>query len=374
MLSDALLQFVQNEKNSGMEFVRQATVHGGGAHGVYLYGAGVQKLYVVRFLQKHRIKIKAILDTFQQGVYEGIPILRFDDFLRGNPDPESWFVISSPSVEREIRETLERHFRAEHIFQFETSPYVEWIPDVEKYRTYLVECWNELSLLHDALADEASKKTLINIIKGRISGKTDYFREIYVPDKYYPAGVFRFSGDEILAEVGSYDGKTLLDFLRHCPDYKAAYCFEPDQKNLRTLNRVVEETRQNGKIKVISKGAWDCKTTLRFNGSGGATNLSHAVEEASLEDSLIEVTTIDDVICEPVTYMTVSINGAELRVLYGAERQIQKNRPKLAVCVSYSGEGLLDVWNYLRELVPEYRFYLRHHLEHGGVESFLYST
>lgn len=30
MLSEALLQFVQNEKNSSMEFVRQATVHGGG--------------------------------------------------------------------------------------------------------------------------------------------------------------------------------------------------------------------------------------------------------------------------------------------------------------------------------------------------------
>lgn len=111
MLSEALLQFVQNEKNSSMEFVRQAAVHGK-AHGVYLYGAGVQKLYVVRFLQKHRIKIEAILDTFQQGVYEGIPILRFDDFLRGNPDPESWFVISSPSAEREIRKTLERYFPA----------------------------------------------------------------------------------------------------------------------------------------------------------------------------------------------------------------------------------------------------------------------
>ena len=370
MLPNEILQFVQKEKNTGMEFVKRAQARG---KGIYLYGAGAQKLHTVRFLQKYGIKINAILDTFQQGSYREIPILRFEDFLLTNPDPESWFVISSPSVEKEIRGTLERRFPAEHIFQFETTPYVEWIPDVEKYRTYLVEHWDELSLLHDALADEVSQKTLINIIKGRISGRTDYFREIYAPDKYYPADVLRFSRDEILAEVGSYDGETLLEFLRHCPDYKAAYCFEPDQKNLRTLNRVVEETRQNGKIKVVPKGAWDCGTTLRSNESGGATNLSHAVEEASLEDDLVEVTTIDDAIREPVTYMTVSINGSEIRVLHGAEHQIQKNRPKLAVCVSYSGEELMDVWNYLRELVPEYRFYLRHHLEHGGIESFLYS-
>lgn len=324
-------------------------------------------------MQKHQIKIEAILDTFKQGVYEGIPILRFDDFLRANPDPESWFVISSTSVEREIRETLERHFPAEHIFQFETTPYVEWIPDVEEYRAYLLAHWDELSQMYDALSDDFSRETFVNIIKGRISGKTDFFRGIYAPDKYYPKDIFRFSKGEVLAEVGSYNGEDLLKFIERCPEYKAAYCFEPDRDNLIVLNRAVQEVQREGRIRVIPKGAWDCHTTLCFDNSGGATNLSHAVEEASLENSLIEVTTIDDAICEPVTYMTVSINGAEMRVLHGAERQIQKNRPKLAVCVSYGEEQLLDVWNYLRELVPEYQFYLRHHLEHGGVESFLYS-
>lgn len=371
MLSHDLLQFIRREKNLSMEFVKQAKAC---RKTVYLYGAGVQKLHVVRFLQKYQIKIEAILDTFQQGVYKGIPILRFEDFLLTNPDPESWFVISSPSVEKEIRGTLERHFPPENIFLFETTPYVEWIPDVEEYRAYLVEHWDELSQMYDALADERSKETFVNLIKGRMSGKTDYFREIYVPDQYYPKDIIHLSKGEVLAEVGSYNGKTLLDFLGHCPDYKAVYCFEPDQNNLRVLCEVVEKVQQNGRIKIIPKGAWDCETTLCFSNSDGATNLSHVAERGALNGDYIEVVTIDDTICEPITYMTMSINGSELRALYGARQQISKNHPKISVCVSCGQTGLLDLWNYLRELVPEYRFYLRHHSEHSGIETFLYAV
>ncbi len=373
MLPNDLLQFVRQEKNISMEFVNQAKVRGVGANCVYLYGAGIQKLYVVRFLQKHGVKIEAILDSFQQGSYEGIPIILFNDFLRTNPDSENLFVISAPSVEDEIRGTLEQYFPKEHIFCFETSPYVEWIPDVEAYRACLLGRWDELSQMYDTLADDFSRETLINIVKGRISGKTDYFRKIYTPDQYYPKDIVCLSKDEVLAEVGSYDGATLLNFLEHCLEYKSAYCFEPDQNNLRVLNGAVEKVQSEGKIKVIPCGAWDHKTILRFNNSGGATNLSHVSEETPLSNGSIEVVTIDDTIPEPITYMTMSINGSELRALYGAEHQIKRNRPKLSICVSYSGEGMLDVWSYLQTLVPEYRFYLRHHLKHGGVESFLYA-
>lgn len=356
-----------------MEFVKQAKACEATSK-IYLYGAGVHKLYVVRFLQKHGVKIAAILDSFQQGEYEGIPIILFDEFLRSNPSHNSLFVISAPSAENELRGILEQHFPKENIFCFETAPYVEWIPDVENYRTYLLEHWDELSCLYDALADEQSKRTLINIVEGRISGRTDYFREVYTPDKYYPRDIFRFSNGEVLAEVGSYDGTTLQKFLDRCPKYKAAYCFEPDRNNLQVLNELVEKVQQDGKIIIIPKGAWNCGAMLCFSNSDGATNLSHIAEGTPLSDACIEVVKIDNTICEPITYMTMSINGSELKVLYGAKQQITRNRPKLAVCISYSGEELLEVWNYLSELVPEYRFYLRHHLEYGGVESFLYAV
>ena len=67
----------------------------------------------------------------------------------------------------------------ENIFTFETSPYWKvWLSDVETYRGYLIEHWDRISLVYDELADEKSRETLVNMIKGRISGRTEYFRRI----------------------------------------------------------------------------------------------------------------------------------------------------------------------------------------------------
>ena len=331
-------------------------------------------MYVVRFLQKHGVKIDAILDSFQQGSYQGIPIILYDDFLRSHPSSESLFVISAPSAENEIRGALERHFPKENIFCFETSPYVEWIPDVEAYRACLLGRWDELTQMYDTLADDCSRKTLINIVKGRISGKTDYFREIYASDQYYPEGIIQLSGDEVWVEVGSYEGETLLDFLEYCPEYKAAYCFEPDQDNLRILRKRVEKVQKDEKIRIIPKGAWDCQTRLAFSKDDKGTSRSRLVEESGIADGGIETVTIDDTVSEAITYLKISTCCPEVKILRGGQRQILKNHPQISVCVSYGGSELLDIWNYLRKLVPDYRFYLRHHLEHGGIESFLYAV
>lgn len=373
MLPNELLRFVRQEKNRSMEFVKQAKTCGA-TNKIYLYGAGVHKLYVVRFLQKHEVEITAILDSFQQGEYEGIPIILFDEFLRSNPSHNSLFVISAPTVENELRCALEQHFPKENIFCFETAPYVEWIPDVEKYRAYLLEHWDELSQMYDALADTCSKETFINIIKGRISGETDYFREVYQPDKYYPTDIIHLSKGEVWVEAGSFRGETLLDFLNLCPDYQSAYCFESDQDNLKCLEETIARVQNDGKIRIIPKGVWDFKTKLSLSEKNQASSLSHMVEGAATNNGGIETTTIDEVIDEPITYLKVSTCCPELRILRSGEQQIEKNHPRISVCVSYCGEDLLDLWNYLRKLVPEYQFYLRQHLQDAGFESFLYAV
>lgn len=371
MLSQDFLRFIQQEKNLSLEFVERAKAC---RKNVYLYGGGVHKQYVVSFLQKHGVEISAILDSFCQGNYEGIPILLYDGFLLSNWDSESLFFISSPTAEQEIREVLEKHIPKEHIFCSETAPYVDWITDVEGYRAYLVEHWDELSRMYDALADERSKETFVNLIKGRISGRTNYFREVYAPDKYYPADILRLSKGEVWVEIGAYRGETLLDFLKLCPDYQAAYCFEPDKYNLRSLNETVARVQKDGKIRVIPKAAYDVQTELTFSEKTWASSRSHIVEEAGTNAGGVKTATIDETVDEPITYLKISTCCPELRILRGGEQQIAKNHPKIAVCVSYCGEDLLDIWNYLRGLVPEYRFYLRHHLKNAGFETFLYAV
>ena len=87
----------------------------------------------------------------------------------------------------------------------------------------------------------------------------------------------------------------------------------------------------------------------------------------------VEVTTVDEQVKEKISFMKIDIEGAELRALHGAEKQIQKNKPKLAVSVYHKPEDFLNVWKYLKNLVPEYRFYLRHHSQNSGTDTILYA-
>ena len=70
---------------------------------------------------------------------------------------------------------------------------------------------------------------------------------------------------------------------------------------------------------------------------------------------------MDNCILDEVTYIKLDIEGAELEALKGAKKIIQKYKPRLAVCIYHKKEDLIEIPQYLKELVPEYKFYVRHY-------------
>lgn len=62
-----------------------------------------------------------------------------------------------------------------------------------------------------------------------------------------------------------------------------------------------------------------------------------------------------------VTYIKMDIEGSELMALYGAEEIIKKQRPKLAICVYHKPDHLWEIPFYLRNIVLDYKIFLRHH-------------
>ena len=176
-----------------------------------------------------------------------------------------------------------------------------------------------------------------------------------------------------MVELGSNDGETLLEFIRFCPDYKAAYCFEPGKICIPRLNAIANSPTGKGRIHIIPKGAWSSSTTLKFAVEDDIPQSAHVLADDETAYDLIETAAVDDTVPEPVSYMKMDIEGAEMQALYGAREQIRKNKPQLAICVYHRMEDFLDIWHYLMELVPEYRFYLRHHNMSAGTETVLYA-
>ena len=361
------LNYIQNQENLAERFARETKEWQGGdkSNCVYLYGAGYLMPYYFRYLQKNGIEIEAILDSYKEGIYNEVPILRYENFLSGNPDLDHCRVfVSTASASKEIIPILKRHFPKENVFFVDCTFQLENIDmTLNEYRLYLTEHWNEIEHLYESLADEKSKVTLLNILKGRISGNPDWFTATLDPNLDYPQGVISFGENEVLVEPGANDGETFLEFVRRCPHYRAAYLFEPEPCFYEKLCHIaMQEEKKEKMVHIIPKGAWDSETELQFVSTGSRTG-SFVLSPNYGANKTIKTTTVDMAVPEPFTYMKMDIEGAEMKALRGAERHILAFRPKLGVSIYHKSTDLLDVWNYLRALVPNYCFYLRNHTQ-----------
>lgn len=91
------------------------------------------------------------------------------------------------------------------------------------------------------------------------------------------------------------------------------------------------------------------------------------------EGTKIEVVSLDSVIQEKVTFIKMDIEGSEIKALQGSRNLIQTYRPKLAISIYHKWEDLVDIPTYIHELVPEYKFYIRHYF-YSPAETVLYAT
>ena len=71
-------------------------------------------------------------------------------------------------------------------------------------------------------------------------------------------------------------------------------------------------------------------------------------------------------------YIKMDIEGAEMNAIKGAKETIIKNKPKLAISIYHSNQDMIDIIEYVHQLVPEYRLYVRAHTM-GIAETILYA-
>jgi len=113
-------------------------------------------------------------------------------------------------------------------------------------------------------------------------------------------------------------------------------------------------------------GLFDRNTTLSFSSGDGSA--SHISEEGNVK---IEVATLDSVVNEPVTFIKLDLEGAEIAALTGMKQHIQDDHPKLAVAVYHYPSDFWKIPEYILSLRNDYRIYLRHYTE-GWAETIMF--
>lgn len=191
-------------------------------------------------------------------------------------------------------------------------------------------------------------------------------------DQYFARDIIRIEDGEVFVDGGAYIGDTIEKFLTVASEegasYKKIIALEPDDRNFHMLEEAYGHTPR---VELIKKGMSNKSGTLLFQENA---NWSRLTENETLATTKVPVVALDDFPeCDEITWIKMDIEGAESDALEGAKHTIQRNHPKLTICIYHSDEDMIRIVEQVHELVPEYRLFIRHHTT-GDNETVLYAV
>ncbi len=213
----------------------------------------------------------------------------------------------------------------------------------------------------------------IGISNNNIYKFVDYWA-ISLGTQYFDEDILPFKQNEVFVDGGCFNFWTSRLFLKKMAglgiECKKIYAFEPDSKNIKKCKEHIESLDINN-VEFIEAGLWSYNTFLQFSSEGKGS--SHIVLKEERETEKIKVAALDSCVVEPVTFIKLDIEGAELEALKGAEHTIKRYRPKLAICIYHKPEDIWEIPYYIKMLVPEYKLYIRHY-SNSESETVLYAV
>lgn len=316
---------------------------------IVLYGMGNGADMIIDELDKIGIEYSDVFasDGFVRGhSFHGKKVLKYSDVCEKYSD----FIILMTFAVHD-RPTLERvrQMSLEHELLVPTVPIagkglftIDYIKMYEK----------EFDEAYAMLADEKSRKTFVDVLNFKVSGKPEYLFDCESEKSEVYKTLLCVNDDEIIVDLGAYDGDTVREILTHTNGrYNKIYAFEPDAKNFKKL---VNKTNELDNIECFNAAAWDKSEKLYFDKRAGRS--SHQSEKGE------EITAVAlDNIIERVTLIKMDVEGAEAKAIAGARGIMEKCRPKLYVCAYHRNEDAFYLPKMIKSICPDYKIYYRHH-------------
>lgn len=191
-------------------------------------------------------------------------------------------------------------------------------------------------------------------------------------EQYFDPDIIKLRENEVFVDAGVLNLGTSLRFMEECerehiPKFKI-HAFEPDTISYQRCLEI-QKKLPGVDLHLHHAGLWSEKTTLYFAemGNGG----SKITQQET--GTYIDTVSLDQCVLDKVTFIKMDIEGAELEALKGSREIIRKYRPRLAICIYHKKEDLVEIPSYIKELVPEYKLYVRHY-SNVAAETVLYAV
>ena len=215
----------------------------------------------------------------------------------------------------------------------------------------------DLFNIRNLLADERSKKTLDAIIETRIGRSKGFEHLLSLSDsnQYFNELTYVCNSEkEIFVDCGAFDGDSITKFANFSNfRYKKIIAFEPLEENYINLYK---NTKAIPSVNIIKKASWNMDAELSFTANTSASAIS--------SDGLVKIkaTTIDKIAKnQKITFIKMDVEGSEYESLLGAKKTIERNHPKLAICVYHKAEDIIILPKLIQSFKVPYKYYLRHH-------------
>jgi FkbM family methyltransferase len=207
------------------------------------------------------------------------------------------------------------------------------------------------------LQDQKSKDSFVAYLLSKVRQDMKYLPSVFEKTQYFPQGIFELSDNESYFDGGAFTGDTIAAFLKATGRlYRHIWAVEPDRLNYNQLLHYIEDEKLTN-IDLINKGIYSFSGKLPFQETGSM--LSMITDNSG---NYIEVDTIDHITAgKPVTYIKMDVEGVEPEALKGAEQTIKTFKPMLGISIYHKPQDLIDIPNYIKKIVPDYKFYFRVH-------------
>lgn len=334
------------------------------ANKIFLFGAGLIGALAAATL-KDEITLTAICDnsTEKQGtMIEGLPCISPDKLIQyQNP----FVLISTNKYYKSVHQQLE-DMKIPHC----------------SLDTYVIHNhFNEFEEVFHSLDDE-SKTVYSGVLLGRMTGNMEMIEEYCCDNQYFALPKFRYLSDNsgVIINCGAYVGDTLEHFVENSlGSFHRIYAFEPNKKVFSALQKRAKLLKElwalsDDQIICENKGIGQKSEVLYFRDF--PQNLYASLSTIPKESTdRVEIIGLDEYLLQKnendVTFINADIEGYEWDMLCGAKETIRRDKPKLAICLYHNIFDFFRIQLYLKNLVPDYQFHIRHHLNTDG-ETVLY--
>ncbi len=321
---------------------------------IVLYGMGDGADKIMNVCGEKKIPIAGIFasDEYVRGhSFRGYPVLtylqareRFGDFLAVMA-----FAVDYDAMFQRVKEISQD---VELVI-----PHVPLFNDLLFEPAFLRKHETELLWAYEQLADELSRRVFADMLNFKISGKLEYLWQSTTDRLDDCRKLLQLGPHETYVDLGAYRGDTVQEFLLLTDGkYEKILAVEPDKKSFQKLQLFAEKMGLKN-IRLENKGIWECCDTLSFNNRAGRNSCLSVNGRVN-----IAVDSLDHLLQgEKVTLIKMDVEGAEKQALRGAKQTISQYRPKLFVSAYHYDKDLFELPKIIKEICPQYRFYLRRH-------------